>query len=68
MQVIGSDGQHIGTVDKVEGDKIKLIKSDTGSGGVHHYTAMDQVMEINSGGIYLTKSANEIMYGSGLAR
>jgi len=30
MEVIGADGAHIGTVDKVEGNRIKLIKSDSG--------------------------------------
>ena len=29
MDVIGADGVHIGTVDKVEGGRIKLTKSDS---------------------------------------
>ena len=40
MEVIGADGVHIGTVDKLEGDRIKLIKKDSGEGshkGHHHY-------------------------------
>ena len=36
MEVIGSDGQHIGTVDKVRGDRIVLTKSDADAGGHHH--------------------------------
>ena len=28
MDVIGADGVHVGTVDKVEGDRIKLTKAD----------------------------------------
>src|SRR3954447_12851197 len=28
MEIKGSDGQHVGTVDNVEGDRIKLTKSD----------------------------------------
>ena len=36
MEVIGSDGAHVGTVDYLEGsDKIKLTKSDPKSGGQH---------------------------------
>lgn len=31
MEVIGADGVHLGTVDKVEGDRIKLTKADSGS-------------------------------------
>ena len=32
MEVIGADGVHIGTVDKVEGNRIKLTKKDSGWG------------------------------------
>ena len=32
MEVIGADGVHVGTVDKVEGDRIKLTKADSGAG------------------------------------
>ena len=32
MEVIGADGVHIGTVDKVEGRRIKLTKKDSGQG------------------------------------
>ena len=37
MEVIGADGVHIGTVDKVEGNRIKLIKADSGSHHDHHH-------------------------------
>lgn len=36
MEVVGSDGEHIGTVDKVRGDRIILTKSDPNAGGIHH--------------------------------
>ena len=36
MEVVGSDGKHVGTVDCVRGDTIILTRSDPGSGGVHH--------------------------------
>jgi hypothetical protein len=29
MDVVDADGQHVGTVDKVEGDRIKLTKKDS---------------------------------------
>ena len=35
MEVVGSDGVHVGTVDHLEGrDTVKLTKDD---GGDHHY-------------------------------
>jgi hypothetical protein len=40
MEVIGADGVHIGTVDKIEGHRIKLTRKDSGEGshkGHHHY-------------------------------
>ena len=40
MDIIGADGVHVGTVDKVEGGRIKLVKDDSGEGkhaGHHHY-------------------------------
>jgi hypothetical protein len=37
MEVIGADGVHIGTVDCVEGARIKLTKADSGSHGDHHH-------------------------------
>ncbi len=36
MDVVGSDGDHIGTVDKVRGDRIVLTKNDQDAGGRHH--------------------------------
>jgi len=36
MEVVGSDGEHVGTVDKVRGDRILLTKSDSDAGGRHH--------------------------------
>ena len=36
MEVVGSDGAHVGTVDKVRGDRILLTKSDKDAGGHHH--------------------------------
>jgi len=39
MQVIGADGVHIGTVDRVENGRIKLTKSDSSGAGHqgHHH-------------------------------
>jgi len=40
MEIIGADGVHVGTVDKVESHRIKLTKKDSGEGshkGHHHY-------------------------------
>ena len=36
MDVEGSDGRHVGRVDKVTGDQIELTKLDLASGLKHH--------------------------------
>jgi hypothetical protein len=37
MEVVGSDGVHVGTVDHLEGpDMVKLAKTDPDAGGEHH--------------------------------
>ena len=36
MEVVGSDGGHVGKVDKVMGTEIELAKFDLGSGFKHH--------------------------------
>lgn len=36
MEVVGSDGERIGAVDKVRGDRILLNRNDPDSGGHHH--------------------------------
>lgn len=36
LEVVGSDGQHVGVVDHVDGPTIKLKKADPAAGGQHH--------------------------------
>ncbi len=40
LEVVGSDGQHVGVVDHVEGSMIKLKKTDPAAGGQHHLIPM----------------------------
>lgn len=49
MEVIGADGVHIGTVDRVEEHRIKLTKADSGQGsheGHHHYISLGLVATV----------------------
>jgi len=47
MEVIGSDGAHVGTVDKVRGEHIVLTKSDPAAGGVHHAIPCGWIDEVD---------------------
>ncbi len=60
MEVVGSDGGHVGTVDKVEGDRIKLTKRDDpdGSGQHHHYLAIGDVGAVEGGRVRLNIPAD----------
>ena len=42
MKVVGSDGGHVGTVDRIEGDRIKLTKNDPAAKGEHHYIELSE--------------------------
>ena len=46
MSVIGSDGEHVGTVDAVEGDRIKLTRTDSRE-GAHHFIPVTQVARVD---------------------
>ena len=56
MEVIGADGVHIGTVDRVEENRIKLIRADSGLGHEqhHHYLPRGLVAEVEGDKVRLT--------------
>ena len=56
MEVADCKGIHVGTVDEVEGDAIKLTKSDS-SDDIHHFLSMDDVEKIDDNRIYLKETA-----------
>ncbi len=57
MEVIGADGVHIGTVDKLEGNRIKLTRKDSGEGshkGHHHFIDKSLVAEVEGDKVRLS--------------
>jgi hypothetical protein len=61
MEIIGADGVHVGTVDGVEGDRIKLIKADSGEGsheGHHHFIPVALVAEIEGDKVRLSANGD----------
>jgi hypothetical protein len=59
MEVVGSDGGHVGRVDHVTGDEIELAKMDLGAGFRHHMIPMSWVDRIDGDKVCLnmTKDA-----------
>lgn len=47
MEVIGSDGGHVGKVDHVRGSEIELAKLDLGSGLKHHLIPVSWVERVD---------------------
>ena len=59
MEVVGSDGEHVGQVDRVAGDRIILTKSDPESGGAHHSLSCSHVERIEENRVILDCSADD---------
>lgn len=61
MEVIGADGVHVGTVDKVDGRRIKLTKADSGQGsheGHHHYISLGLVATVEGDKVRLSANGD----------
>lgn len=57
MRIVGADGVHVGTVDKVEGNRLKLTKADSGQGshaGHHHYLPLGLVANVEGNQVHLS--------------
>ncbi|HEY6814512.1 MAG TPA: DUF2171 domain-containing protein [Croceibacterium sp.] len=72
MEVVGADEVHLGTVDKVEGDRIKLTKADSGAqvegaegahAGHHHYVSLGLVASVEGNQVRLSATAaNAVLF------
>jgi hypothetical protein len=62
LEVVGSDGTHVGTVDHLEGsDQIKLTMKDPTSKGQHHFIPLSWVESVQNEKVRLKKSGKEAM-------
>jgi hypothetical protein len=73
MEVIGADGVHLGTVDKIDGDRIKLTKADSSvqmegaeggaHAGHHHYISLGLVAAVEGNQVRLSATgANAVLF------
>jgi hypothetical protein len=59
MEVLGSDGVHVGTVDGLEGrDQVKLTKDGSDAGGEHHFIPLAWVDHVDES-VHLKQSGAE---------
>jgi hypothetical protein len=61
MEVLGSDGKHVGTVDHVQDpERIMLSKDDPKAGGQHHLISMNWVGYVDQK-VHLNKPSKKAM-------
>lgn len=60
MEVVGSCGNHLGTVDHLEGGSIKLTQHDRNAGGEHHYIPLEWVESVDDK-VHLNKDCGAAM-------
>ncbi len=62
MEVIGADGVHLGTVDHVDGDRIKLTRADSGVAHTdhHHYLPGGLVATVEGEQVRLSANADVV--------
>ncbi|MBN8500272.1 MAG: DUF2171 domain-containing protein [Sphingomonadales bacterium] len=59
MAVLGQDGEQVGRVDSVDGERIKLTRADSGD-GQHHYIAVSDVAGIENDQVLLHAGARPL--------
>jgi hypothetical protein len=65
MTVTDADGEQVGTVDHVDGDRIKLTRQES-SDGQHHYVQLSQVESVEGDSVTLrTRGDNDFGMESG---
>lgn len=59
LEIVGTDGVHVGTVDGLSGTLLKLKKSDPSSGGTQHYLDIGLIVAIDGNAAKLLVPASE---------
>jgi hypothetical protein len=59
MKVVGMDHQPVGTVDHVDGGRVKLAKNDPLSNGEHHWLPQEWIDRVEDDVVCLSKSARD---------
>ena len=61
MEVIGADGVHVGTIDRIEEHRIKLTRKDSGQGsheGHNHYLGIGLVAGVEGEKVRLSANGD----------
>lgn len=60
MNVLASDGQSLGKVDEIDGERIKLTK-DSSPDGQHHYASLSDVARVDGDTLHLSRTRDAIL-------
>lgn len=47
MEVVGSDGVHVGIIDHLDGDRLKLINPDSNASGQEHFLPLTLIAKVD---------------------
>jgi hypothetical protein len=59
LEVVGSDGRHVGRVDHVVGGEIELAKLDLGGGFKHHMIPLSWVEYVDDEKVHLSLTQDD---------
>ncbi len=59
MEVVSSDGHHVGRVDHVQGNDVELAKFDFGAGLKHHLIPMSWISKVTGNEVRISKTADD---------
>jgi hypothetical protein len=60
MEVVDDNDLHVGVVDRVEGNRIKLTKNDPLAEGTHHFIDFGEIDHVD-GKVHLNISNSELL-------
>ena len=59
MEILASCGKHVGTVDRVEGESVKLTKSDATAGNQHHFIPLEWIERVDQH-VHLKRNSEDV--------
>lgn len=60
MQIVGSDGQQLGSVERMEGANRIKFTPRVGAGGGNHFIPLDWVTSVEGQTVRLSKSSHDV--------
>ena len=60
MEIVGADGVHLGKVDHIDGERIKMTRKDHEHGqdsSHHHYVRLAAIASLDGGKVWLSADA-----------